>query len=92
MFKTYLDWIKKNVFLTCSYVFTMMIIVLAIVAAAHVGYSIAELRCAIEHGGSSAPQNTALFLLIPYGLVEIVLFASAVVTRILHIKAKSKEQ
>ena len=70
----------------------MMIIVLAIVAAAHIGYSIAEMRCAIEHGGSSAPINTALFLLVPYGFLEIVLFASAVITRVLHLKKKSKEQ
>ena len=82
------EWIKSNALLACSYIFVMAIIVVAIVAAAHVGYSLAEIQCAIEHAGNSVSKSIVLFMLIPYGLVEILLFAGAIVTRILHNKKK----
>jgi hypothetical protein len=90
MIKKYVGWLKNNALLACSYIFVMAIIVVAIVAAAHVGYSLAEIQCAIEHAGHSASKSIVLFMLIPYGLVEVLLFAGSVITRILHGKKKKK--
>ena len=85
------NYIKKNAFLVCTYIFLMMIIILAIVAAAHIGYSLAEMQCAIEHEGASAPQSIVLFLLIPYGFVELILLAALIITNKLHKKYSKTE-
>ena len=91
MLNKFITWSKKNIFLACSYVFIMMIVVTAIVAAAHVGYSLAEMQCAIEHNGASAPQSVVLIMLIPYGFVELILLAAAIISRVLHRKSQPKE-
>jgi hypothetical protein len=91
MLNKFIPWFKKNIFLVVSYVFIMMIIVTAIVAAAHVGYSLAEMQCAIEHNGASAPQGVVLIMLIPYGFVELILLAAAITSKILHKRSQPKD-
>ena len=62
-----------------------------IAAAAHVGYSFAEMKCSIEHLGASADANVTFLMLIPYGIIVGILAFGGCVFYGLHRRGKKPE-
>ena len=53
------------------------------------GYNSASTLCAIEHGGASAPQSTAIMAALPYLITTLALF---LLSALLFYKSRKRER
>lgn len=88
MWKFNLEKFKKNWMLNCCRLCLLAINAVIIAAAAHVGYSFAEMKCSIEHLGASADANVTFLMLIPYGIIVGILALGGCVFYGLHRRGK----
>ena len=88
MCKCNMEKFKKNWLLNCCRLCLIAINTVVIAAAAHIGYSFAEMKCSIEHLGASADANVTFLMLIPYGIIVGILALGSFVFFGLHKKSK----
>ena len=91
MFKFNLEKFKKNWMLNCCRLCAIAINTVIIAAAAHIGYSFAEMKCGIAHLGASADANVTFLMLIPYGIIIGILAFGGCVFYGLHRRSKKTE-